>query len=262
MAIAAAVGVGLQMYGSHKESKARKDAAKYQAAVARNNAIISERQGDDRRARGKQEERNFRKQLSQLKGKQRSIYAGAGVTVDEDTPLDVLGQSAELGELDAMAIRNNAEREAYGFEVQGFNHMAQSELFKSKAGNINPLFNAFSTALTGASANSGTFSDAFKGNPKATSGASAGASSSAGASAVTASDKRLKEDIVFIRESESGIDIYEFNYIDYPDMRYRGVIAQEILKTHPQAVITEDNGYYSVNYDLIDVDFEMVEQDG
>jgi len=151
---------GVSAVGSYRQAKAQKDAAKYQATVARNNAIISERQADDRRARGKQEERNFRKQLSQLKGKQRSIYAGSGVIVDEDTPLDVLGQTAELGELDAMTIRNNAEREAYGFEVQGFNQMAQSELYRTEAKNTKPLFNSFSTLLTGAGQSAAMFASA------------------------------------------------------------------------------------------------------
>ena len=67
------------------------------------------------------------------------------------------------------------------------------------------------------------------------------------------SDSRLKENVVKVGTSKSGIDIYEYNYI-WDSAKYTGVIAQEILDTHPEAV-EEQDGYYVVNYDKIDVDF-------
>ncbi len=152
-----AVSAGVGAVGSYRQAKAQKDAAKYQARVASNNAEIANRKADDRIARGRQEERNFRKQLSGLKGKQRSIYAGSGVVVDEDSPLEVLGQTAELGELDALTLRSNVEREAYGHRVQGFNFQAQSNLHTAEARNTQPLFSAFSTLLTGASSGAAMF---------------------------------------------------------------------------------------------------------
>lgn len=71
------------------------------------------------------------------------------------------------------------------------------------------------------------------------------------------SDKRLKEDIKYIKDVE-GVPVYEFNYKVNPDKRFRGTIAQDILKTHPEAVITEKDGYYSVNYDLLPIDMVKV----
>ena len=89
-------------------------------------------------------------------------------------------------------------------------------------------------------------------------GAMAGAGAGGGGGAADAtSDERLKQNIEKVGESPSGINIYEFEYIKNPKHRFIGVIAQELLKTHPEAVI-EENGYYSVNYDLIDVNFEQV----
>ena len=35
---------------------------------------------------------------------------------------------------------------------------------------------------------------------------------------------------------------------------YVGTMAQDLLETHPTAVITGDDGFYRVNYDQIDVD--------
>ena len=70
------------------------------------------------------------------------------------------------------------------------------------------------------------------------------------------SDRRLKENIELVGTSDSGINIYEFNFINSED-RYRGVMAQELLETMPDAVIVE-NGYYKVFYDKIDVNFDKI----
>ena len=72
-----------------------------------------------------------------------------------------------------------------------------------------------------------------------------------------ASDVRLKENIIKVGNSPSGINIYEWNYIGKPQ-RYRGVMAQEILERHPEAVALQPDGYMSVYYGKIDVNMEMV----
>lgn len=134
--------------GKFQEVKAQKDAAKYRAAVSRNNKIIADRQATDALARGKSRELTFRRQLETLKGKQRSVFSASGVTVDEEAPLDILGETAELGEIDALAIRHGAATEAHGFKTQGANFEAQSRLEESQANNLNPLFSAGATLLT------------------------------------------------------------------------------------------------------------------
>ena len=72
-----------------------------------------------------------------------------------------------------------------------------------------------------------------------------------------ASDVRLKENIIKVGNSPSGINIYEWNYIGNKQ-RYRGVMAQEILERHPEAVALQPDGYMSVYYGKIDVKMEMV----
>ena len=72
-----------------------------------------------------------------------------------------------------------------------------------------------------------------------------------------ASDVRLKENITKVGNSPSGINIYEWNYIGNTQ-RYRGVMAQEILERHPEAVALQPDGYMSVYYGKIDVNMEMV----
>ncbi len=64
------------------------------------------------------------------------------------------------------------------------------------------------------------------------------------------SDINIKEDIKPLGQ-ENGHNIYEFRYKGYPQ-KYIGVIAQEVMKTHPEAVGMRD-GYLTVNYDAIGV---------
>ena len=72
-----------------------------------------------------------------------------------------------------------------------------------------------------------------------------------------ASDIRLKENIIKVGNSPSGINIYEWNYKGNTQ-RYRGVMAQEILERHPEAVALQPDGYMRVYYGKIDVKMEMV----
>ena len=69
----------------------------------------------------------------------------------------------------------------------------------------------------------------------------------------TSSDVRLKENIIKVGNSPSGLNIYEWNYI-WGSPRYSGVMAQEIINIIPEAVVTMPNGYLGVNYAKIDVD--------
>lgn len=56
-----------------------------------------------------------------LIGAQRAGYAAQGVELDEGTAKAVQTQSAGMGELDALTIRNNAAREAWGYRVGATN---------------------------------------------------------------------------------------------------------------------------------------------
>tara|TARA_R110000824_G_scaffold87475_1_gene215623 strand:+ start:2697 stop:3905 length:1209 start_codon:yes stop_codon:yes gene_type:complete len=67
------------------------------------------------------------------------------------------------------------------------------------------------------------------------------------------SDIRLKENIELVGQSNTGINIYEFDY-KAKKGRYRGVMAQEV----PQASIEMMNGYYAVDYSKVDVKFERI----
>jgi len=74
------------------------------------------------------------------------------------------------------------------------------------------------------------------------------------------SDARLKNHIEHVGRSPKGHPIYEFNYDDVPDQRFRGTIAQELLATCPEACTLGDDGYWRVNYDKTDIKLEQIQE--
>lgn len=71
----------------------------------------------------------------------------------------------------------------------------------------------------------------------------------------TPSDRWLKRDIRHIGTVQNGaINLYRFKYI-WSDQEYVGVMAQELLTSHPEAVILASDGFYRVNYEVIGVPF-------
>lgn len=82
-----------------------------------------------------------------------------------------------------------------------------------------------------------------------------GAAGAIGAGAARSSDLRLKENIKFIG-IENHFPIYQFNYRNRPET-YEGVMAQDVLETHPEAVVIQD-GFLAVHYDKIGVEFRRV----
>lgn len=73
------------------------------------------------------------------------------------------------------------------------------------------------------------------------------------------SDRRLKTNIVAVgRDERTGLTLYEFGYIGATDgRRYRGVMADEVERIDPQAVVYDDLGFASVDYARLGL--EMVE---
>ena len=64
------------------------------------------------------------------------------------------------------------------------------------------------------------------------------------------SDIRLKENIERVGTTEGGIPIYEYNYIG-SDIRHVGVMAQEVEKVIPEAVIEHESGFKLVDYSKV-----------
>ena len=88
--------------------------------------------------------------------------------------------------------------------------------------------------------------------------ASGYAGSAAGSAALTSmfSDIRMKENIIEDGEA-NGHKMYRFNYIG-DTQTYRGVMAQDILETHPEAVQLDEDGMMKVDYGMLGVSMDKI----
>lgn len=142
----------LSVAGSVQQAKATKAQTKFQQGVARNNQIIANQKADDARRRGQEEEQR-REQLTRSEiGANRARAAARGVVVDEGSNLAISEDIARAGKQDALTIRNNAEREALGFEAQAVEFQSEASLrgLEAEDARRSALFGAGSSLLTGA----------------------------------------------------------------------------------------------------------------
>jgi len=74
------------------------------------------------------------------------------------------------------------------------------------------------------------------------------------------SDRRLKTNIEVVGFDErTGLHLYEFEYINGTGQRYRGVMADEVERLHPEAVFETPDGFKAVKYHLIGLEMVAVE---
>lgn len=133
------IGTLFGAYGKHKAGRVNEKLLEYNAAVA-------EYQAEDTVRRGVVAESRRRDQTKQVIGAQRVSLARQGVDINEGSALTLQGDAAYLGELDALTIRNNAAREAWGYKVQ-----AQDAGMRGDFARIAGDQEAAATILTGSS---------------------------------------------------------------------------------------------------------------
>lgn len=140
-------------YSAYEQGQAQEKQGKYQAAVDRNNAMITDWQAQDEIDRGKEEERRARAQAEIFKGRQMSALASSGNVIDYGSSLDILSETAETSELDALTVRSNAERRAYGYKTQSTNYRASASANSMAASSASKgkYIRAGSSLLSGAS---------------------------------------------------------------------------------------------------------------
>ena len=126
LAATAASGV-MQAYGQMQQGKAAKAEANYRAALQRNNATRAEYAAQDALERGSEAERQQRVKGRLLLGQMRAVLGSSGQVVDEGSAGELVVDQAGISEQDALTVRSNAEREAFGFRTQ-------AQDFRSEAG--------------------------------------------------------------------------------------------------------------------------------
>ena len=126
-AVAAAAAATAKAVGDAKASAAQAEADRF-------NASASERAASDALIRGETTAYRVQERVDQTVGVQRVGYAAGNVDVASGSALQTQLDSATMGAADEDIVRNNAEREAYGFKVQGINYLQHANAVESAAG--------------------------------------------------------------------------------------------------------------------------------
>ena len=130
--------------GLRNQAEATQQSAAFNAQVARNNAIIAERQAEDAIKIGGIEAAQEQLKGRQLVGVQRATLAANGVRLvneEDDTGAIIQADTLGLARLNADIARDNAQRRALGFRTQAVNFQNQATLITVEGSNTASALN-------------------------------------------------------------------------------------------------------------------------
>ncbi|WP_422016092.1 hypothetical protein [Reyranella sp.] len=114
---AAGIAGQLQQQQARQQADAAAGAqAVYQSQVAFQNQELMKRRADDAFQQGRTAAESSRRRTQQRVGAQTARLVAQGTDL-EGSPTDILGDTAAVGEVDALTLRAGAAREAYGHQV-------------------------------------------------------------------------------------------------------------------------------------------------
>ncbi len=145
------------------QGEANANIAEYNARISDQNAEINARAAKDATVRGANDAATMRENARKANARGRAVTGSSGLLTDTGTPLALDVQNTGMGELNALTVMNNAEREAYGFKIsetsdkadaigqryQGKQGLAMAK-YNSKITRQGGLLAAGSTLVTGA----------------------------------------------------------------------------------------------------------------
>jgi hypothetical protein len=153
----AVVSTAMSAYSAVQQSSQTKAAYNYQAGVDKNNAMIANWNAEDAARRGESDLIAQQRKTAAIMGTQRATLAGRGISLEEGSALNILSDTAYLGEQDALTVKDNTAKNVWAAKVQANNENANAGLHQMQADNQNPLMAGATSLLTGA----GKVADSF-----------------------------------------------------------------------------------------------------
>lgn len=111
------VMIGIALVGGAMQYDASKKSQKFQEEVAEQNTKVANAQATDAERLG-QIEASERRLKTRMQIATQTVGFGANNSEVTGTSLDILGETAMWGEVDETRIKNNADRQAWGYRVQ------------------------------------------------------------------------------------------------------------------------------------------------
>lgn len=135
MAVSQATSAVSTGAGAYNASESAMAEGRYQKQMSEINAKLSNMQATAAEKRGETEAQQKNKETQQLVGRQRAMAAAQGVDVNAGSVFDIQQGTQTLGAIDAMTIKNNAYREAFGYKSEAANYQAQGDFADLSARN-------------------------------------------------------------------------------------------------------------------------------
>ncbi|MBQ8475708.1 hypothetical protein IJ531_01450 [bacterium] len=127
-AVAGVAGSAMGAVSSYNQGKTQKAQYEAEAKVAQKNAKIAQNNADQKRQEGIEAARTQRIKTLQAVGAQQTAIAANGIDISQGSALDLIEDTAAMGELDAITTRYNAESQAQSYEMQRDNFNNQTNL--------------------------------------------------------------------------------------------------------------------------------------
>lgn len=125
---ASVAGGAVGAVGAIQSGNAQKAAANYNSQVATEDATLAQQNATMAAQSGEAQVGQQQQKTRAYVGAVKANQAARGVDVNSGSAVDVRSSAAELGELDAINIRANAARTAYGYDTQAAGFKGQSQL--------------------------------------------------------------------------------------------------------------------------------------
>jgi hypothetical protein len=119
-----------------RQARAQAGEANYMAQVARNDQQIARWNAQRALQQGQVQEDLQRQKTQRVIGARRAALAGQGGDIDTGSPVDIIGDIARAGELDARTVRNDAQVKAWKALLDADADAGRANLYDSRADDI------------------------------------------------------------------------------------------------------------------------------
>lgn len=147
------VGLVSSMSAQAQQAEAQANALRYQAQVAENNRQIGDQLADRATKAGEAQVSAQRLKTAAAIGGIKAHQGASGLDINSGSAVDIQSTAAEMGELDALTIRNNAAMQSYSYKLQGAGYGQTAALSMAGAQNAQTAGNLsqFTSLAGGAS---------------------------------------------------------------------------------------------------------------
>lgn len=126
--VAGVAGAGVSAFGQVQQGNATRNAALYQAQVARNNALIAEQNAQYAEKAGAARAAAKSLEGAAVGGKIKAAQAASGVDVNSGSAVNVRQSQRQQAKLDTETVLSNALLEAYGYRARATGYEAEAGL--------------------------------------------------------------------------------------------------------------------------------------